>query len=66
MFVGGSGSYDDVDEEMDVSDAHFLVSEANIFVSEALKLCFYKFIYVYTIHYMIADRRAEKSSELSQ
>ena len=30
-FVGGSGAYDDVDEEM-------VVSEANIFVSEASKL----------------------------
>ena len=30
FFVGGGGSYDDVDEEIDVS-------EANIFVSEASK-----------------------------
>ena len=35
FFVGGGGGHDDVDEEMDVS---FLVSEANIFVSEASKL----------------------------
>ena len=38
FFVGGSGGYDDVDEEIDVSKASFLVSEANIFVSEASKL----------------------------
>ena len=31
FFVGGSGAYDDDDEEM-------VVSEANIFVSEASKL----------------------------
>ena len=31
FFVGGNGAYDDVDEEM-------VVSEANIFVSEASKL----------------------------
>ena len=35
FFVGGGGGYDDVDEEIDVSEASFLVSEANIFVSEA-------------------------------
>ena len=38
FFVGGSGGYEDVDEEIDVSEAGFLVSEANIFVSEASKL----------------------------
>ena len=38
FFVGGSGSYDDVDEEIDVCEASFLVSEADIFVSEASKL----------------------------
>ena len=38
FFVGGSGGYDDVDEEIDVSEASFLMSEANIFVSEASKL----------------------------
>jgi len=31
IFVGGGGSYDDVDEEIDVS-------EANVFVSKASKL----------------------------
>ena len=31
-FVGGSGSFDDVDDEMDVSDAKFLMSKADIFV----------------------------------
>ena len=36
--AGGGGSYDDVDEEINVSKASFLVSEANIFVSEASKL----------------------------
>ena len=34
FFVG----YDDVDEEMDVSEANFLVSEGNISVSKASKL----------------------------
>ena len=38
FFVGGGGGYEDVDEEIDVSEASFLVSEANIFVSEASKL----------------------------
>ena len=37
VYVGGSGGHDD-DEEMDVSEANFLVSEANILVSEASKL----------------------------
>ena len=32
------GGYDDVDEEMDVSEAHFLVNKANIPVSEDSKL----------------------------
>ena len=30
FFVGGGGGYDYVDEEIDVSEASFLVSEANI------------------------------------
>ena len=34
IFDGGHGGYDDIDEEMDVSEANFLVSEANIVVSE--------------------------------
>ena len=38
FFVGGSGGFDDFDEEIDVSEVNFLVSEANIFVSEASKL----------------------------
>ena len=38
FYVVGGGGYDDVDEEMDVSEANFLVSEANITVSEASKL----------------------------
>ena len=40
FFVGGSGAYDDVDEEeeMVVSEANFLGSGANNFVSEASKL----------------------------
>ena len=38
FYVGGGGAYDDVDEEMDVSEAKFHVSAANIFVSEASKL----------------------------
>ena len=29
FFVGGSGGYDDVDEEIEVSKANFLVSEAS-------------------------------------
>ena len=35
FFVGGSGGFNDFDEEIDESEANFLVSEANIFVSEA-------------------------------
>ena len=35
FFVVGCGGYDDVDEEIDVSEASFLVSEANVFASEA-------------------------------
>ena len=31
------GGFDDVEEETDVSEANFLVSAANIFVSEASK-----------------------------
>ena len=31
LFVGGGGSYDYVDEEIDVSESSFLVSEANFF-----------------------------------
>ena len=31
IFVGGGGGYDDVDEEMDVNKANFLVSDARIF-----------------------------------
>ena len=31
----GGGGFDDVEEEIDVSEENFLVSEANIFVSEA-------------------------------
>ena len=38
FFVGVGGGYDDVDEEIDLSEASFLVSKANIFVSEASKL----------------------------
>ena len=38
FYVGGVGGYDDVDEEMDVSEANFLVSEVNIIVSEASRL----------------------------
>ena len=38
FFVGDGGGYDDADEEMDMSAANFLVSAANIFVSEASKL----------------------------
>ena len=38
FYVGGGGGYDDVDKEIDVSEASFLVSEANIFVSEVSKL----------------------------
>ena len=29
FYVGGSGGFDDVDEEIDVSEANFLVSEAS-------------------------------------
>ena len=36
--MGGSGGFDDVDEEIDVSEANFLLSEVNIFVSKASKL----------------------------
>ena len=38
FFVGGGGGYDFVDEEIDVSETSFLVSEANCFASEACKL----------------------------
>ena len=38
FFAGGGGAYDDVDEEKVVSEANFLRSEANIFVSKASKL----------------------------
>ena len=38
FFVGGGAGYDDVDEEIDVSEANFLVSKANILGSEASKL----------------------------
>ena len=38
FFVGGGGGYDDVDEEIDMNEASFLVSEGNIFVSKASKL----------------------------
>ena len=31
FFVGGGGGYDYVDEEIDVSEASFLVSEVNFF-----------------------------------
>ena len=34
----GGGGRDDVDEEMYISEVNFLVSEANIFFSEASKL----------------------------
>ena len=34
FFVGGGGNYDDVHEEINVSEASFFASEANIFVSE--------------------------------
>ena len=37
FYVGGGGAYDDINEETDVSEANFLVSAANIFVSEASK-----------------------------
>ena len=36
MFDKCFDGYDDVDEEMDVRKANFLVSEANIFVGECL------------------------------
>ena len=29
FYVGGGGAYDDVDEEINVSEANFLVSEAS-------------------------------------
>ena len=39
FYVWGGGAYDDVDEEIDVSEASFLVRESNFFfVSEASKL----------------------------
>ena len=38
FFVGGCGCFDDVDEEIDVGKENFLMSKANIFVSEASKL----------------------------
>ena len=38
FYVGGSGGYDDVDGEMDISKPNFLVSEVNIFVRKASKL----------------------------
>ena len=34
FYVVGGGGYDDVDEEMDVSEANFLVSKANFLLSE--------------------------------
>ena len=34
FFPGGGGGFDDVDEETDVSEANFLVSAANFFLSE--------------------------------
>ena len=33
-YIGGSGGYDDVDEEINVREANFLVSKANIHVSK--------------------------------
>ena len=38
FYVGGGGAYDDVDQEMHVSEANFLVRELNIFVRETSKL----------------------------
>ena len=38
FYVGGSGGYDDVDGEMDISKPNFLVREVNIFVRKASKL----------------------------
>ena len=38
FYVGGGGAYDDFVKEMNVSEANFLVSAANIIVSEASKL----------------------------
>ena len=38
LYVGGGGAYDDVDEEMVVSVANFLVSEVNIFVRKVSKV----------------------------
>ena len=37
IFVGGGDSYDDIDEQIDMSNASFLVSEVNIFVMKASK-----------------------------
>ena len=37
FFVGGGGGYDDVDEEIDVSEANSLVTVANIFLSKVTK-----------------------------
>ena len=39
-FVGGGGGFDDVDEEMDVSRANFLVREANMFVEDDRNMAF--------------------------
>ena len=38
FYVGGDDAYDDVDEEMDLSEANFPASEENILVSEVSKL----------------------------
>ena len=38
IYFGGSGGYNDVDEEMHVSKENFLASKANIFVRKVLKL----------------------------
>ena len=35
FFAEGGGGFDDVDDEMDISEANFLVSEANFLVGEA-------------------------------
>ena len=35
FYVGGGGAYDDVDEEMNVSEANFLVSAASKFSAVA-------------------------------
>ena len=37
FYVGGDDAYDDVDEEIDLSEANFPASEANILVSEVSK-----------------------------